>query len=69
VALHVAPEHGPVAFPHVPNPTTDHATREPHSRVALVTCDLYPDLWEDDLPLRDALRARGVEVDAVIARL
>jgi hypothetical protein len=65
VALHVAPEHGPVAFPHVPKPTTDHATREPHSRVALVTCDLYPDLWEDDLPLRDALRARGVEVDPV----
>ncbi|MEV6849815.1 hypothetical protein [Actinoplanes sp. NPDC051411] len=49
----------------MPNPTTDHATREPHSRVALATCDLYPDLWEDDLPLRDALRARGVEVDAV----
>ena len=33
--------------------------------VALVTCDLFPDLWDDDFPLRDALRARGVEVDAV----
>jgi hypothetical protein len=50
----------------VPNPTTNHAaTREPNSRVALVTCDLFPDLWDDDFPLRDALRARGVEVDAV----
>jgi hypothetical protein len=65
VALHVAPEHGPVVFPHVPDPTTDTATREPNSRVALVTCDLFPDLWEDDFPLRDALRARGAEVDAV----
>jgi len=49
----------------VPNPTNHHATREPNSRVALVTCDLFPDLWDDDFPLRDALRARGVEVDAV----
>jgi hypothetical protein len=49
----------------MPNPTTHPATREPNSRVALVTCDLFPDLWEDDFPLRDALRARGVEVDAV----
>lgn len=65
MALHVAPEHGPVAFPHVPNPTDHQATREPNSRVALVTCELFPDLWEDDFPLRDALRARGVEVDAV----
>ena len=40
------------------------ATRE-GSRVALVTCELFPDLWEDDVPLRDALRARGVTVDAV----
>jgi hypothetical protein len=65
VALDVAPEHGPVVFPHVPNPTTDRATREPNSRVALVTCDLFPDLWEDDVPLRDALRARGASVDVV----
>jgi hypothetical protein len=69
VALHVAPEHGPVdgpaAFPHVPDPTNTHATREPDSRVALVTCDLFPDLWDDDFPLRDALQARGVGVDAV----
>jgi hypothetical protein len=69
VALHVPPEHGPVAFPHVPNPTdnpaTNPATREPHSRVALVTCDLFPDLWDDDVPLRDALRARGVEAGPV----
>ena len=35
------------------------------SRVALVTADVFPDLWEDDHPLRDALRARGVTVDAV----
>ncbi|MGK5684459.1 ATP-grasp domain-containing protein [Actinoplanes sp. URMC 104] len=41
-----------------------HATRDA-SRVALVTCDLFPDLWEDDFPLRDALRERGIEVDAV----
>ncbi len=44
--------------------SSDHATRE-NSRVALVTCDLFPDLWEDDFPLRDALRGHGVEVDAV----
>ncbi|MCO8276327.1 hypothetical protein M1L60_37685 [Actinoplanes sp. TRM 88003] len=44
--------------------TTDPATRE-RSRVALVTCDLFPDLWEDDHPLRDTLRARGAEVDVV----
>ncbi|MCY1138811.1 hypothetical protein OWR29_12455 [Actinoplanes sp. Pm04-4] len=40
------------------------ATRE-RSRVALVTCEIFPDLWEGDFPLRDALRSRGVEVDAV----
>jgi hypothetical protein len=43
---------------------THQATRE-QSRVALVTSDLYPDLYADDHPLRDALRARGVAVDAV----
>jgi hypothetical protein len=43
---------------------SDPATREP-SRVALVTSDLFPDLYDDDHPLRDALRARGVAVDAV----
>ena len=37
----------------------------PSARVALVTCDIFPDLWDDDFPLRDALRARGVAVDAV----
>ena len=42
----------------------DNATRE-RSRVALVTCDLFPDLWEDDFPLRDALRGGGVEVDVL----
>jgi hypothetical protein len=51
VAFHVAPEHGPLMG------------RE--SRVALVTCAAFPDLWEDDHPLRDALRKRGVTVDAV----
>ncbi|GAB1690575.1 ATP-grasp domain-containing protein [Krasilnikovia sp. M28-CT-15] len=40
------------------------ATRE-RSRVALVTSDYFPDLYADDHPLRDALRARGVVVDAV----
>lgn len=35
------------------------------SRVALVTCDIFPDLWDDDFPLRDALVSRGVAVDAV----
>ncbi|MBG0563585.1 ATP-grasp domain-containing protein [Actinoplanes aureus] len=34
-------------------------------RVALVTCANFPDLWDDDHPLRDALRERGVIVDAV----
>ncbi|BBH67055.1 ATP-grasp domain-containing protein [Actinoplanes sp. OR16] len=33
--------------------------------VALVTCAIFPDLWDDDHPLRDALRSRGVVVDAV----
>ncbi|GIE85034.1 ATP-grasp domain-containing protein [Actinoplanes regularis] len=35
------------------------------TRVALVTCAIFPDLWDDDHLLRDALRARGVAVDAV----
>jgi glutathione synthase/RimK-type ligase-like ATP-grasp enzyme len=30
-------------------------------RVALATCNAFPDLSPDDLPLRDALAARGVE--------
>jgi hypothetical protein len=55
----------PTTGPNMPDPTTSAATREPNSRVALVTCDLFPDLWDDDFPLRDALRARGVPVDAV----
>jgi hypothetical protein len=42
----------------------DPATRE-RSRVALVTCDLFPDLYADDHPLRDRLRASDVEVDVV----
>jgi len=46
-------------------PNQDTATREPTSRVALVTCDLFPDLWDDDFPLRDELRARGLAVDVV----
>ncbi|MEU8821008.1 hypothetical protein [Actinoplanes sp. NPDC048796] len=44
--------------------STHRAARET-SRVALVTCELFPDLWEDDHPLRDALRERGTAVDAV----
>ena len=35
------------------------------ARVALVTCAAFPDLWDDDHPLRDALRERGVIVEAV----
>ncbi|GLY02021.1 hypothetical protein [Actinoplanes sp. NBRC 101535] len=35
------------------------------SRVALVTCATFPDLYADDLPLRDALLASGVLVDAL----
>ncbi|MEU4421640.1 hypothetical protein AB0F81_13525 [Actinoplanes sp. NPDC024001] len=35
------------------------------TRVALVTCATFPDLWDDDHPLRDELRARGVVVEAV----
>src|SRR4051794_15692359 len=58
VALDVTPEHGPLVTP--PDSATRHAVR-----VALVTCDKFPDLWDDDFPLRDALRDRGVEVVAV----
>ena len=35
------------------------------ARVALVTSADLPDLWDDDHPLRDALRTRGATVDAV----
>jgi hypothetical protein len=35
------------------------------ARIALVTCAIFPDLWDDDHPLRDELRSRGVVVDAV----
>lgn len=35
------------------------------TRVALITCAKLPDLSPDDHPLRDALRRRGVDVDAV----
>jgi hypothetical protein len=45
----------------VTTPPISAATRE-NSRVALVTCEELPDLWEDDHPLRDALIARGVTV-------
>jgi hypothetical protein len=44
--------------------STDHATRAP-SRVALVTCDLFPSLYDDDFPLRDELQARGIAAEAV----
>lgn len=43
---------------------TSAATRA-DSRVALVTCDIFPDLYDDDFPLRDALRERGLTVEAV----
>ncbi|MFC3383135.1 ATP-grasp domain-containing protein [Couchioplanes azureus] len=42
-----------------------HAQSERATRVALVTAEIFPDLYEDDHPLRDALRERGVAVDAV----
>ena len=61
MALDVAPRHGPLILSQ-PNPIR--ATREP-SRVALVTCDLFPDLWDDDYPLRDELRARNLAADSV----
>ncbi|GAA4962611.1 ATP-grasp domain-containing protein [Actinoplanes utahensis] len=35
------------------------------ARIALVTSADLPDLWDDDHPLRDALRERGVTVEAV----
>ncbi|GIE97008.1 ATP-grasp domain-containing protein [Paractinoplanes rishiriensis] len=41
------------------------ATRDRSSRVALITCDLFPQLWDDDFPLRDALIDRGVAAEAV----
>jgi uncharacterized protein GlcG (DUF336 family) len=31
-----------------------------------VTCDWFPDLYEDDHPLRDALNAQGVSTEAVL---
>jgi hypothetical protein len=34
------------------------------TRVALVTCAIFPDLYDDDHPLRDALSERGVIVEA-----
>jgi hypothetical protein len=34
-------------------------------RVALVTSAMFPDLYKDDFPVREGLRARGTEVDAV----
>ncbi|MEU4236474.1 hypothetical protein [Actinoplanes sp. NPDC026619] len=61
MALDVAPEHGPLILSSL---TSTQATRE-HSRVALVTCSLLPSLWDDDIPLRDALTARGAQVDIV----
>jgi hypothetical protein len=35
------------------------------SRVALVTCDLFPDLYADDVLLQRALQERGARADAV----
>ncbi|MEV6596209.1 hypothetical protein AB0M36_04995 [Actinoplanes sp. NPDC051346] len=34
-------------------------------RIALVTAEMFPDLYDDDHPLRDALLALGATVDAV----
>lgn len=39
---------------------------KPTARLALATCAALPDLDPDDGPLREALQARGVEVDAVV---
>jgi len=63
VALDVAPEHGPLKHVYRVTPTP-HATRG-STRVVLVTGADFPDLWDDDFPLRDALREQGVIVDAV----
>ncbi|MFG1606294.1 RimK family alpha-L-glutamate ligase [Actinoplanes sp. NPDC049265] len=41
-----------------------HGAARDGSRVALVTCAIFPDLYEDEFPLRDALRARGVTVES-----
>ncbi|MCV2396177.1 hypothetical protein OEB99_17840 [Actinotalea sp. M2MS4P-6] len=35
-------------------------------RIALATCSALPDLDPDDMPLADALRARGAEVDVCV---
>jgi hypothetical protein len=43
----------------------EEATRET-SRVALVTAEWFPELYEDDHPLRDALTRRGLRVDATV---
>jgi hypothetical protein len=42
-----------------------HATRDHTSRVALITCERFPDLWDDDFELRDTLIGHGVAVRAV----
>ena len=60
MAFDVPTGHGPLTL----SPSTSDATRVP-ARVALITCDIFPDLYDDDFPLRDELRARGIEVDAV----
>lgn len=59
MAFHVPPDDGPLNIS-----VSDRATRE-GSRVALVTCSYFPDLYEDDHPLRDELRSRGAVADAV----
>lgn len=61
MAFDVPPGHGPLKNL---SQSTHYATRE-RSRVALVTCDFFPDLYDDDVPLRDELRGRGLDVAAV----
>lgn len=39
---------------------------EPTARLALATCAELPDLDPDDVPLRDALRERGIATDVVV---
>src|SRR5690349_13977774 len=46
--------------------TIDSPAARERSRVALVGCALFPDLYTDDHPLRDALLERGVGVDVVV---
>ncbi|WP_285681072.1 hypothetical protein [Actinoplanes sp. NBRC 103695] len=42
----------------------DSAATRAEPRVALVTCEMFPELYQEEFHLRDALRARGVTVES-----